>query len=56
MTAQGEVELVNQQIHDYFGRTLDELKDWSLIGAVHQDDLEAVVARWRQSVARRGGA
>jgi hypothetical protein len=50
MTAQGEVELVNRQIDDYFGKTLDKLKDWSLIGLVHQDHRETVVARWRHSV------
>jgi PAS domain S-box-containing protein len=50
MSAQGELELVNQQTYDYFGISLDELKNWSLIGAVHPDDLDAVVARWHYSV------
>jgi PAS domain S-box-containing protein len=29
MTAAGEVELVNQQMLDYFRKTADELKDWA---------------------------
>ncbi len=50
MTDQGEVELVNQQVLDYFGRTLDELKQWGTSDAVHPDDLPAVVAAWTSSV------
>ena len=51
MTPQGEVELVNRQIHEYFGLTLEQLKNWSMIGAVAEEDLPDVVARWRHSVA-----
>ncbi len=50
MTARGEVELVNQQVLNYFGRTLEELKNWAFIGAVHDDDLDRVIAHWRLSV------
>jgi len=50
MTPRGEVELVNRQIHEYFGLTLEQLKNWSMIGAVSEEDLPAVVARWRHSV------
>ena len=50
MTARGEVELVNQQVLDYFGRTLDELKQWGTSDAVHPDDLPAVIAAWTRSV------
>ena len=50
MTARGEVELVNQQVLDYFGRTLDELKQWGTSDAVHPEDLPAVVAAWTRSV------
>lgn len=51
LTAQWEVELVNQPLLDYFGKTLDELKNWSSIGVVHSDDLEAVIAQSRHSAA-----
>jgi PAS domain S-box-containing protein len=50
MTAQGELEFVNRQTYEYFDKGLDELKDWSLVGAVHPEDLEKIVARWRHSV------
>jgi PAS domain S-box-containing protein len=50
MTAAGEVELVNQQVLDYFGRTLDELKQWGTSDAVHPDDLPAALAAWAHSV------
>ena len=50
MTARGEVELVNQQVLDYFGRTLDDLRLWGTSDAVHPDDLPAVVAAWKRSV------
>jgi len=40
----GEVEFLNRQTLEYFGRTNEELKNWSLIGAVHPDDLPGVIA------------
>src|SRR5215469_8936397 len=43
MGAMGEVEFLNRQTLDYFGKTNEELKNWSLIGAVHPDDLPAVI-------------
>jgi PAS domain S-box-containing protein len=43
MSATGEVEFLNQQTLDYFGRTRQELENWSLIGAVHPDDLPRVI-------------
>jgi PAS domain S-box-containing protein len=43
MGATGEVEFLNQQTLDYFGKTTTELRDWSLIGAVHPDDLPRVI-------------
>jgi PAS domain S-box-containing protein len=50
MTPEGEVELVNQRILDYFGRTPEELKAWAMTNAVHADDLPRVVAAWRRAV------
>jgi PAS domain S-box-containing protein len=43
MGAMGEVEFLNRQILEYFGKTNEELKDWSFIGAVHPDDLPGVI-------------
>ncbi len=39
LTPDGAVDFVNRQVLDYFGKTLEELKDWSNTDAVHPDDL-----------------
>ena len=49
-TAEGELEFVNQQVLDYVGKTLEELKDWPNNDAIHPDDLGAVVAAWSHSL------
>src|SRR6266404_5210129 len=50
MTPEGEVDFVNNQVMEYFGKTLEELKGWSTSEAVHPDDLPQAVAAWRHSV------
>jgi PAS domain S-box-containing protein len=50
-TADGELEFVNPQVLDFFGMTLDELKDWRNNGNIHPDDLDRVVACWAHSLA-----
>jgi PAS domain S-box-containing protein len=50
LTPDGEVEFVNRQVLDYFGKTLEELKVWRTTDAVHPDDLPSVIAVWTQSV------
>jgi PAS domain S-box-containing protein len=49
-TAMGDVEFLNQQCLEYFGRSGDELKDWSRLDIVHPDDLPRVVEAWRTSI------
>jgi PAS domain S-box-containing protein len=49
MTPAGAVETVNRQVLDYFGKSHEEMRNWSSMGAVHQDDLEKVIAKWRYS-------
>jgi PAS domain S-box-containing protein len=44
MGPMGDVEFLNRQTLEYFGKTNEELKNWSLIGAVHADDLPGVIA------------
>jgi PAS domain S-box-containing protein len=51
MTAEGAVEMVNHQILEYFGKTLEELKHWEISDQVHPDDLPGVIAAWRAAVA-----
>jgi PAS domain S-box-containing protein len=43
MSAKGEVEFLNRQILEYFGKTNDESKSWALVDAVHPDDLPRVI-------------
>src|SRR5215467_10896241 len=49
-SATGEVEFLNRQTLEYFGKTSEELKDWALIGAVHPDDLPRVVEARKKSI------
>jgi len=48
MTSKGELEFVNERGLVYFGKTLEELKQWHTI--VHPDDLHRVVTAWKHSV------
>lgn len=50
MNATGEVEVVNRQVLDYFGRSIEEMKGWSTSDAVHPDDLAGVIFAWRHSL------
>src|SRR6266481_649968 len=49
-TAEGELEFVNRQVLDYFGRTLDELKGWATKDFIHPDDLPRVIAAFTSSI------
>jgi PAS domain S-box-containing protein len=48
MNASGEVESANQQTLGYFGKTLDELKEWALV--LHPDDRTRVLEYWRLTI------
>jgi formate hydrogenlyase transcriptional activator len=50
-TADGELEFGNQQVLDFFGMTLEEMKDWRNNGNIHPDDLNRVAACWAHSLA-----
>jgi PAS domain S-box-containing protein len=50
MTPEGHVEHVNRQVLEYFGRTLEELKQWGTTDAVHPADLPRVIAAWQHAV------
>ncbi len=49
MTPAGQVEHVNRQVLEYFGRTLEELKEWGTTDAVHPADLPRVSAAWQRA-------
>src|SRR5262249_48975273 len=48
--ALGEVEFLNRQTLEYFGKTTEELKNWALIDAVHPDDLARVIEARKKSI------
>ena len=50
-TPAGEVEFVNRQVLEYFGRTFEELKRWGTGGTTHPEDLPRVVELFTQSIA-----
>ena len=43
MSPAGQVEHLNREVLDYFGKTAGELRDWAMTDAVHPDDLPWVV-------------
>jgi PAS domain S-box-containing protein len=47
----GDVDVVNPQLMEYFGQTLDELRQWGSNGTVHPDDLPHVVEVFTRSIA-----
>jgi len=50
LNAAGEVELLNRQVLEYFGKSSEELKNWATGDAVHPDDLPRVIDTWKRSV------
>ena len=49
MSAAGEVELVNRQVLEYFGKPIQEFKNWTTTDAVHPDDLPRMIEAWRRA-------
>src|SRR6266481_3729329 len=50
MNAAGEVQRLNRQLLEYFGKTTEELKNWSTSDVVHPDDRARVVAAFASSI------
>jgi len=50
LTPAGEIELVNPQLVDYCGRTLEELRLWGTSDTVHAEDLPRVVQVFTRSI------
>ena len=51
LNADGGVAVVNRQILEYSGKTLDELKQWGTTDIVHPDDLPHVIGVFGRSIA-----
>jgi PAS domain S-box-containing protein len=49
-TATGSLEFANQDVLEYFGKTLEDLRGWTISDAVHPDDVPQVLASWMRSV------
>jgi PAS domain S-box-containing protein len=50
LSATGDVEVVNRQLLEYFGQTLEELRQWGTNGTVHPEDLPHVVEVFTRSI------
>ena len=50
-TAGGELELVNHQVLEYYGRTFEELRSWATSDATHPEDLPRAIELFTQSIA-----
>src|SRR5580692_4910081 len=50
LSATGEVQLLNRQVLEYFGKTSEELKNWITSDAIHPDDLPRVIETWKREV------
>ena len=51
LTATGDLEAVNRQVFEYFGRTLQELSQWATNDTVHPADLPNVIDVFTRSIA-----
>jgi PAS domain S-box-containing protein len=47
----GELETVNRQVFEYFGRSLEELKNWGTSDAVHPEDLPRILEFFKRAIA-----
>src|SRR6267378_3172701 len=50
MTPEGVVETVNRHVLDYFGKTLEELQQWTNTDAIHPEDRPGAIALWKRSL------
>ena len=52
LSAAGEVEVANRQLLAYFGRDVEDLKNWGTSGILHPEDLPHAIAVTRHSFAK----
>jgi PAS domain S-box-containing protein len=51
MAPNGELETANRQVLDYFGQSLEWLKNWGTNDAVHPEDLPRVLELYKRAMA-----
>ena len=49
--ATGDVEVVNRRVFEYFGQTLEELRQWGTNDTIHPEDLPHVIEVFMSSIA-----
>jgi PAS domain S-box-containing protein len=50
LTATGDVEVVNRQVFEYFGQTLEELRQWGTNDTIHPEDLPQVIEVFTRAI------
>src|SRR5918999_5248081 len=50
LSATGDVEVVNRQLVEYFGQTLEELRQWGTNDTIHPEDLPNVIEVFTRSI------
>ena len=50
LSPEGEVEFVNKQLLEYFGKTFEEMKGWASNDCIHPDDRSRAVAIFKNSI------
>ena len=51
MAPNGELDALNRQVIEYFGRSLEEMKNWGTSDAVHPEDLPRIAESFQKSIA-----
>jgi PAS domain S-box-containing protein len=47
----GDIDFFNKRMLDYLGLTLEDLRGWRWTSAIHPDDVDEIVSKWRSSLA-----
>ena len=47
----GDIEVLSRQVLEYFGQTMDELRQWATNGTIHPDDVAHVIEVFSRSIA-----
>jgi PAS domain S-box-containing protein len=50
VNAAGEIEIVNRPILEYFGKTIEEFRNWATSDALHPEDLPRMIEAWRLAI------
>src|SRR5215469_8262661 len=54
MSAAGELELINRQSSEFFGKTIEEMRNWTTNDAMHPDDLPRAIDALRRAIEVTG--